>query len=129
MYIYIYYISLVYLKRHFCNVKFFYIDFDYYFFKQRSSSSEVFLKILQNLPENICAGASVWRTAILLKQRLRHRYFLCFCKIFKNIYFLEHLRAASSEIGSINSNNMVRSLSEIWGFFVQKSWFFGNVFW
>ena len=27
------YISLLYLKIHFCNVQLFYIDFDYYFFK------------------------------------------------------------------------------------------------
>ena len=43
------------------------------------------------------------------------------CKIIKSTYFLEHLRTAASENGSIKSNNTVRSLPNAWFFSVQKS--------
>ena len=48
----------------------------------------VFLKISENSRESTCAGA-VLQLAILLKKRLRHRYFPVF-EIFKNTYFVEH---------------------------------------
>ena len=57
---------------------------------------------------NICAGD--FHTGV----------FLNFCKIFKNIYLAEHLRTASSDKGSIKSNNTVRSLSKIFLFFCTK---------
>ena len=73
----------------------------------------MFLKILQNSEENTCAGFSFWRPATLLKQRLRHRCFSVFCRVFESIYFVEHLWTAASEKGSIKSNYGVRS-KKIW---------------
>ena len=55
----------------------------------------VFLKISENSQESACAGA-VLQLAILLKKRLRHRYFPVF-EIFKNTYFVEHLQMAASK--------------------------------
>ena len=83
----------------------------------------VFLKILQSFQENICIGVSIWRTATLLKQDPGTYVFLCFCKIFKNIYFVKHLRTAASAKGSINGNNTVKSLSKIWGFLYGRAGF------
>ena len=54
---------------------------------------KVFLKILQNSPQNTCVGIS------LLKKRLRTDAFLFFCEfseIFKNTSFTEHLWETAS---------------------------------
>ena len=65
-------------------------------------TKQVFLKILQNSPENICAGvcfnkfASV-QPATSLNKRLQHRVFSCkFCEIFNNTYLTKHLRLTPS---------------------------------
>ena len=52
------------------------------------------LKVLQNFQENSSAGVSV----ILLKKILAQVFFCEFCNFVKNIYFLEHLQTAASEL-------------------------------
>ena len=52
------------------------------------------LKVLQSFQENNSAGVS----AILLKKILAQVFFCEFCNFVKNIYFLEHLQTAASEL-------------------------------
>ena len=68
--------SLLYLKRNFCNVEFFYIDFDYYFFKTQKQQLGVFYKtdFLKNFTKftgKHLQQISFWRPATLLKQDSR----------------------------------------------------------
>ena len=56
--------------------------------KGRSSHSEMFCKISQNLQESTCAGAS------FLIKTLAQMISGEFYEIFKNTYFVEHLRTA-----------------------------------
>ena len=58
------------------------------------SVKKLFSKNLQNSHENTCVGVSFLKVFNLSKKKLRHRYFeSCeFCEIFKNTFFIEHLR-------------------------------------
>ena len=75
---------------------------------RRCSIKKVFLKYLQNLHENICAGIS--QSCRLLKRDSRAGVFSCeFCETFKNTYFVGHLQTTVSEdwkhVGARNSEN------------------------
>ena len=54
----------------------------------------LFLKTLQYSQENICVGVSPGAT--LLKKTLTQVFCYEYCKLLKNTYFGEHLRAAAS---------------------------------
>ena len=81
--------------------------------KRRSSSSEVFYKMgvlenLQNSEEKICAEISFSIKFLpgglqLYQNRDSDIGVFCeFCKIFKNSYFVEHLRTAASGKQQVN---------------------------
>ena len=62
----------------------------------------VFLKISQNLLENICVSlffnkTTCLRPATLYKKRLVQVFSCGFCKIFKNNFLTEHLRMLASQ--------------------------------
>ena len=66
----------------------------------------MFLKYLQNLHENICAGIS--QSCRPLKRDSRAGVFSCkLCKNFKNTYFVEHLTVSEDwkPVGTRNSEN------------------------
>ena len=83
-------------------------------FNTRSSRSEMFLKIWQNLQENTCARvsflitlrASGLRSATLLKRDSSPVSFCKLCEIFKQTFFTEHLRTIISGIGNLYLNEM-----------------------
>ena len=83
-------------------------------FNTRSSRSEMFLKIWQNLQENTCARvsfliklrASGLRSATLLKRDSSRVSFCKLCEIFKNTFFTEHLRTITSGIGNLYLNEI-----------------------
>ena len=96
--------------------------------KRKSSSSGMFykidvLKIFTKFTGKHLYGSLFLEACNFVKTKLRHRCFLCFCKILENIYFIEHLRTAASKKGSINSINTVRSLPKIWGFLYRRTSF------
>ena len=92
--------------------------YNFFFF-----SSEVFFKIalLKNFTKftgNICARISFsikFQLGVcnLIRTETPAQLFSVTYKIFKNIPFVEHLRTAPSEKGSIKSNSTVRRLSKI----------------
>ena len=84
----------------FCN--FFNIVLIITFSKRKSNNLDVFYKIgvLKNFTKYTgkCLYQSLFLEACnFIKTRLRCRCFLYFCKVFRNIYFVEHLRTAASE--------------------------------
>ena len=98
-------------------------------FNTRSSRSEMFLKIWQNLQENTCARvsfliklrASGLRSATLLKRDSSRVSFCKLCEIFKNKFFTEHLRTITSGIGNLYLNEM--TLKKYCFFMVWLHWY------
>ena len=125
----LWYIYLLYLKRHFLMQNFFTSILIVASSKRRSSSSEVFYKIgvlksfTKFTEKYLCRSLFLEACNFIKTKNLTQIFFVCFCKIFKNIYFVGHLRTAASEKGSINSNNTVRSLSKIWFFLYSRPGF------
>ena len=98
-------------------------------FNTRSSRSEMFLKIWQNLQENTCARvsflitlrASGLRSATLLKRDSSPVSFCKLCEIFKQTFFTEHLRTIISGIGNLYLNEM--TLKKYCFFMVWLHWY------
>ena len=66
----------------------------------KSFVKKVFLKVSPSWQENICAGVFFSKVGgqdcNIIKRKTPAQVFSCdFCKIFKNIYFVEHLWAAA----------------------------------
>ena len=57
----------------------------------------MFLKILQILQENTCVGVSTAGLQLYWKQAPTQLFSCEICEIFKNTYFVEHLRTAASD--------------------------------
>ena len=98
-------------------------------FNTRSSRSEMFLKIWQNLQENTCARvsfliklrASGLRSATLLKRDYSRVSFCKLCESFKNTFFTGHLRTIVSGIGNLYLNEM--TLKKYCFFMVWLHWY------
>ena len=69
---------------------------------RRSSVKKVFLKISQNAQEKTCVGVFFtqlqdFNLHFFIKKETPAQLFLCeFCKIFKNLFFADHLRTTAS---------------------------------
>ena len=65
----------------------------------------MFLEISQNSQENICARDSflikLQASVFIKKETLAQVFSSEFCKIFKNIFFTEHLRTTTSVINGL----------------------------
>ena len=62
---------------------------------------KVFLDVSQNSLKNLCAGISLQKGCRIWNIIKRLREKKCFCKIFQNTYFEEHLQTAASDHTSV----------------------------
>ena len=62
----------------------------------RCFTKQEFLKLAQNLQENVCAGVSFETCNFIKKENLGEMFSCEFCEIFSNPFFTEHLRTTAS---------------------------------